>query len=285
MNSGEPVPPIVSILLPTDFSIEADAAFAHGLRLAVALNAKLDIFHAEPRNDQADWRWAPNVAETLVRWGVLRRGATEADVAALGIDARRTQIVGQAAETAILNEMAASRADLIVMASHGRSGLRRWLEPSVIAPVLRHAPVPVLVIPSGTQGFVDATTGEASISRVLVPIDQRPHPAPAFDAALLLTRAMPGERRAFATLHVGSGKPETDLLLVPPGIELFHWFAEGDVVDGIARTASEWMADLVVVVSEGRQNFLDTLRGSTVERLLDRARVPVLVVPAGWSGA
>lgn len=278
------MPPIVSILLPTDFSIEADAAFAHALRLAVAMNAKLDIFHAEPQNDQADWRWAPSVVDTLVRWGVLRRGATERDVSALGIDARRTQIVGQAAETAILGEMAASRADLVVMASHGRSGLQRWLQPSVIAPVLRHAPVPVLVIPSGSRGFVDATTGEANVSRVLVPIDHRPHPAPAFDAGLLVARALPGERRAFATLHVGPGRPETDLLLVPPGIELFHWFADGDVVDNITRTATEWQADLVVLVSEGRTNFLDTLRGSTVERLLDRARVPVLVVPAGWSG-
>ncbi|MBM4369278.1 MAG: universal stress protein [Deltaproteobacteria bacterium] len=278
------MPAIRSILLPTDFSMEADAAFAHGLRLAVALGAQLDIFHAEPKNDQADWRWAPSVAETLVRWGHLRRGATEADVEALGIRARRSQIVGQAADAAVLSEMSESHADLIVMASHGRSGIWRWIQPSVIAPVLRHAPVPVLVIPSGSDGFVDATTGEAGISRVLAPIDMRPHPAPGFDAALALANALPGPNRAFATLHVGAGRPETDLLLVPPGCELFHWFSNGDPVGEIARTAAEWQADLVVVVSEGRQNYLDTLRGSTVERLLDCVKRPVLVVPAEWTG-
>ncbi len=278
------MPAIRSILLPTDFSMEADAAFAHGLRLAVALGAELDIFHAEPKNDQADWRWAPSVADTLVRWGQLRRGASEADVEALGIRARRTQIVGQAADAAVLAEMSESHADLIVMASHGRSGIWRWIQPSVIAPVLRHAPVPVLVIPSGARGFVDPTTGEAGISRVLAPIDMRPHPAPGFDAALALATALPGANRAFATLHVGRGRPETDLLLVPPGYELFHWFSEGDPVEEIARTGLEWQADLIVVVTEGRRNYLDTLRGSTVERLLDRVKQPVLVVPAEWTG-
>jgi len=140
------------------------------------------------------------------------------------------------------------------------------------------------VIPSGCSGFVDATAGEAAVSRVLAPIDLRPHPAPGFDGALALANALPGAHRAFATLHVGRGRPETDLLLVPPGVELFHWFADGDPVDEIVRTATEWQADLIVVVSEGRRNYLDTMRGSTVERLLDRAKHPVLVVPAEWTG-
>jgi len=40
------------------------------------------------------------------------------------------------------------RADLIVMGSHGRSGLQRALQGSVAEQVLRHAPCPVLIVPS-----------------------------------------------------------------------------------------------------------------------------------------
>ena len=51
------------------------------------------------------------------------------------------------AAEAIVREAGQSNADLIVMTTHGRSGLRRWLLGSVAEKVLRASPVPVLLCP------------------------------------------------------------------------------------------------------------------------------------------
>ncbi len=273
---------IRSILVPTDFSDAADIAFVHALRLAIALKAELEIFHVEPRNDTADWHWAPSVINTLVRWGFLPSGAGPADVSALGIRARHAMATGSSPEHAIRAELAASHADLVVVATHGRSGLARWLQPSVAMPVAVRGAVPVLVIPQGAKGFVDAETGYAALSRVLVPVDHVPHPAPGFDAATLLTMALPGPSVELATIHVGGGTPDLVWMRPAPGWALHHWSAEGDVLENLQEVIREWGPDVVVAVSEGRRNFLDVLRGSTVERLLDRSPRPVLVVPAEW---
>jgi len=277
-----PKPTIRSILVPTDFSDDGDVAFEHALSLALAFKAELDIFHVEPHNDAADWRWAPKVVETLVRWGRLPSGAGAADLERLGLRARRTTSTGERASEAILGELASSHADLVVVASHGRSGLDRWIQPSVAAPIATRGAVPVLVFPRKCRRFVDGSTGAGGLGRVILPVDHRPHPGPAFDALGLVVRALPAENVQVATLHVGGTYPEMDLFRPDPSWVTWRWSAEGDAVGRIVDAAATWNADLVIAVTEGRQNFLDGLRGSTIERLLDRLTCPLLVVPGGW---
>jgi nucleotide-binding universal stress UspA family protein len=271
-----------NILVPTDFSDAAELAFAHALKLAVAANAALDIFHVEPENDQADWRWGPKVAATLARWGVLPDGVGPDELERRGIQARRSSASGSSATDAILAELAKTHADLVVMATHGRTGVQAWLQPSVTAPVAGKGIVPVLLLPPGVAGFVDPITGASRLRRILVPIDHRPHPAPGFDAAALMGRLVGASDLSLATLHYGRHHPEVDLMTVEPDWHVAHWTLDGPSVEGILETARTWEADLIVMVTEGRRGWVDTLRGSTMERVLDQARTPVLVVPSEW---
>jgi nucleotide-binding universal stress UspA family protein len=270
---------IRSILVPTDFSDDAATAFAHALKLAVALRADLDVFHVEPKNDQSDWHWAPGVVATLVQWGVLPKGSTEADLESVGIRLRRGMAGGLSPEAAILQETASAHADLVVMSTHGRAGLERWLQPSVAFPVALKGVVPVLLFPAGSKGFVDKPTGEASLHNLLLPVDHRPSPLPGFDAAKLLTRALPQDRVKVTTLHVGTTQPEMDLLAPDDNWSVQHLLGDGAVVDEIVAASLDRNVDLIIAVTEGRRGFLDALRGSTVERLLDRSHIPVLIVP------
>jgi nucleotide-binding universal stress UspA family protein len=278
-------PQIRSILVPTDFSDASVVAFSHALRLSLALRAELDVFHVEPKNDTSDWHWAPGVLDTLIHWGDLPAGATAADLAKLGVNARRTMVSGVSPDRAIFQEMASSHADLVVLSTHGRTGVARWLQPSVATPVAVQGAVLVLLIPPDVQGFVRSNTGIGAIRKVLVPIDHRPHPAPAFEAARLLVSALPDQAVELATLHVGAERPEVDLLRVPSGWTVHHWLDEGEPVDRILTRADTWKPDLIVTVTEGRRNWLDALRGSTVERILaGEPKCPVLIVPADWTG-
>jgi nucleotide-binding universal stress UspA family protein len=55
----------------------------------------------------------------------------------------------------------------------------------------------------------------------------------------------------------------------------------GDVIQGIVDAAREMAADLVVMSTDGRNGFLDALRGSHTERVLQHVPAPLLAVPEG----
>jgi nucleotide-binding universal stress UspA family protein len=68
-----------------------------------------------------------------------------------GLAVKTVVVDGPAAEE-ILDYAQKNRIDLIVMASHGRSGISRWFLGSVAQKVLQHSPVPVLMVsPSGCR--------------------------------------------------------------------------------------------------------------------------------------
>ena len=55
----------------------------------------------------------------------------------------------------------------------------------------------------------------------------------------------------------------------------------GEPADTILQTATELRADLIVMTTDGPDGFLDGLRGTTSERVLQRARCPVANLPVG----
>jgi nucleotide-binding universal stress UspA family protein len=71
-------------------------------------------------------------------------------------------------EDVLIEHAAADKGALIVMASHGRSGIQRWLLGSVADKVLHGAANHVLLIHASDTG---ETSGEAVLKKVLVPLD------------------------------------------------------------------------------------------------------------------
>lgn len=59
-------------------------------------------------------------------------------------------IVGGMADEVILDYAKEKKVDLIVMSTHGRSGVARWIFGSVAQRVIRHSSVPVLLVPSAS---------------------------------------------------------------------------------------------------------------------------------------
>ena len=55
----------------------------------------------------------------------------------------------------------------------------------------------------------------------------------------------------------------------------------GDVIEGIVNSAKEHKADLIVLATDGRNGFLDALRGSHSERILRYGVAPLLTIPVG----
>jgi nucleotide-binding universal stress UspA family protein len=119
------------ILIPTDGSELAEQAVTNGLSLAKSLGAKVTVIIVE------EPAWLAYVASAL------NRAADAAKQA--GVPCDTIQVEDAQPYQAIIATAADRGCDLIVMASHGRSGLSAVVLGSVTNKVLTHTKIPVLV--------------------------------------------------------------------------------------------------------------------------------------------
>jgi len=271
-----------SIMHPTDFSVASEFAFDHALRIALASKAKLHLLHVGHGDPElADWTAFPGVRRTLSAWGLLPEGSPREAVAEqLGIYVSKIEITDRGAIRGILRYLEQHPTDLIVLATHGRDGLPRWLQGSIAEPVVREAATATLCIRHGARGFVTPEGGAVRLQHVLVPVDHKPAPAAAVDGAARLAGLLGADDAVLHLLHVGEAGDMPAVAAPGGGPRLERSARRGPVVQEILADADELQADLIAMASAGRESFLDDLRGSTTERVLRGAPCPVLVVPA-----
>ena len=139
------------IVVATDFSdlsgdaVETAVAFAH------EYGATLDLVHVA---SEAAYAVPPPVDVVAVPFdlqGVLREAserltAEQERVRKLGVTCESSVLVGRA-DTQIVEHADETHSDLIILATHGRSGLGHVLMGSVAEKVVQHAHCPVLTIP------------------------------------------------------------------------------------------------------------------------------------------
>jgi universal stress protein A len=137
------------LLCPTDFSRASRPAFAWALALAKQDRARLCLLHVlvPPSPFLGD-----SLPASYVELGVRARREAERRLAALVAQAKtaRVQVEAQLTEGVpdeeILRAARRQRADLIVIGTHGRTGLGRMFMGSVAERVLQRATAPVLTV-------------------------------------------------------------------------------------------------------------------------------------------
>ncbi len=281
-NGEQRAPIIQSVLHPTDFSEGSRVAFYHALKASLLAHSALTLLHVSP-NGNSGWSKFPGLRETLVSWGLLPEGSPKSAVSELGIIARKVIASEPDPVEAVLAFLWKNPSDLIVLATHQYKGGAAWLHKSVAEPLVRRATQMTLFIPGDSKGFVSAEDGSVSLSRVLIPIAETPRPQPALEAAARLVTSLNCANGIFTLLHVSrSGEmPEVHC----PEVEGWEWQKTlrggGDVIKTIVETADDIKADLIVMSTDGRNGFLDALRGSHSERILRHCKAPLLTIPVG----
>ena len=139
------------ILLTTDGSELADRAVADGVALASALKAKVTILCVI----QPVHAVAPSVVMVALPAAEYQKGAEEYADAALrraeaaanekGVKCDKERMVSEQPWQAIIDVAGLKGCDLIVMGSHGRSGITQMVLGSQTQKVLSHSSLPVLV--------------------------------------------------------------------------------------------------------------------------------------------
>ncbi len=273
-----------TIIHPTDYAKSSVSAFAHGLKMAVASKGRFTIVHnaQDELEDEARREAFPGVRDTLASWGLLDLGIPAEDVeTALGVKISKIDLAGSATIKGILDYIDRHAADLVVLGTARRDGLPRWLEGSVAEAVARRSGVASLFLPAQGRGFVAPKTGALTLTNILVPVDRKPSPSLALQAAASLVDLLDAREARLHLLHVG--QPGGGPAFTAPasfGDRVERLELAGPVVDTIVATADRLDADLIVMATEGRHGFLDALRGSTTEAVLRRAARPLLAVPA-----
>lgn len=282
-----------SIYHPTDFSASSLVAFHHALKLAVGSGCSLEILHVDGHADDVDdWSSYPRVRDTLSAWGVLDANATRSDlVEKLGVDVTKTNLVSHSISKSIashlshntpsISDMSVGRDyQLVVMSTRGQDGAPLWLIPSVSESLSRTTRVFTLFVVGGSKPFVNSGTGTSSLSRILLPIDPEIGSSTVLLGAAEVLMALKPTSATVRTLFVGDADAAPNVEWSPPqGVRIEHVVRTGAVTETILEEANAFDADLIVMATQGRNGFLDALRGSTTDQIVRRAPCPVLAVP------
>lgn len=266
---------------PSDFTEGDQGAVSHALKIALEARARLDLLHVEPHGVDIRWSDFPSVRATLERWGWVPEGSHRRDILDLGIDVKKVVREGGDVATKILDYIESEEPDLVVLATHQRSGPAAWVQGAMAARIARASRTVSLITPRRAPGFVSEETGAIQLRRVLVPIDSAPSPARALEALAALTRVLGVDSVEVSLFHVGEAPSVPDLQLPEvSGWKVDHTCWKGEVVDHILDVAESRGSDLIVMATHGRHGALDAWRGSVTERVIRGARCPILAVPA-----
>ena len=190
------------------------------------------------------------------------------------------------------------QADLIVLATHGRTGWERAFLGSTAERVIRHAPCPVLVARSPSRGKT-----AIKLRKMVVPVDFSACAARGLHYAIDLAKlfkarlslinvtqlhhdlppsviysdtALNRWAAEVAEAHMADLVRETDF----EGVKFETVHKSGSPARKVCRYAVKEGADLIVTSTHGRTGFSHALIGSTAEKISRYARTPVLVVPS-----
>jgi nucleotide-binding universal stress UspA family protein len=148
-----------TILVPVDFNDPSDTAIAAAIDLARMTDARLVLVHAW----EAPWAYADTpmipLNDVTLEIGKAARAAAELKLREVQTKWSRTSTVVRqgAAWQVVIDVITEEKCDLVVMGTHGRTGLAHALLGSVAEKVVRLSPVPVLTVRGPRAGHTGGT--------------------------------------------------------------------------------------------------------------------------------
>jgi nucleotide-binding universal stress UspA family protein len=139
------------ILHPSDFSAASRPAFKKAIQMAKTSRATLQLLHVMapvvpiPANGYVSPGIYEQLAASVAAWARKNMAELVKKARAAGVKATTTIVEGVPADR-IVRVARANRADLIVMGTHGRTGISRFVLGSVASRVISTSPCPVLTV-------------------------------------------------------------------------------------------------------------------------------------------
>ena len=297
------------LLIPLDGSKTAEKvlpyarALAGNLKIPIELLGALDIAEMAAHIAAEKARYLDTMVEEGVRRSLeyLRGVATTFPTGNVECTVDKGR-----AEDVIIDKAAANAGTLIAMATHGRSGIDRWLLGSVAEKVLRGAANPLLLVRAQEKA---KSEGEATLKSVIVPLDGSELAESVLPAVVEAAKKLNLEIVLFRAYNIpysayggGDGyyaidfneligvmKDEAQAYLEKKSAELKNQgvgkvatvVREGLSADQIIKIGRETPDNLIAMCSHGRSGVKRWVLGSVTETVVRHCGDPVLVIRAG----
>ncbi|HET9017642.1 MAG TPA: universal stress protein [Thermomicrobiaceae bacterium] len=281
---------IGTVVVPLDGSQLAEEALPRAAAIAERSSAPLHLVRVVPSDANGA---AQDEARTYLQ-GKARD---------LGDRVQVSVLTGDPAAQ-IIDHVAGLADALVVMTTHGRSGIGRWISGSVADRVVRDGEAPVLLIRSGMP-----SAGQATVRAILVALDGSSYAetalghavdlAKVFDAELQLVRVAetaqiyamltpeaqtPAAAEAINEVIDRLSAEARDYLtavaerLRADGLRVRTETLEGFPSEQILAFEREMGTDLTVMATHGRSGLARLVFGSVAERILKLGQTPVMVI-------
>ncbi len=271
--------PPKKILVPLDLSEASVPAWQQAQLLGREFGAKVEGIYVQP------WIYSGLKAGMPSSTATARASAEALEElrTKLGLSADVGVVPGEVEET-ILSWGKDLGFDLIVMGTHGRTGLQRAIQGSIAETVVYHSVIPVLVV-RGKPG---------TFKNVLAPVNFEPYALTGLQAAAYAAQAFKARLTAFhvldaaldadpAAIKEAKSRLAAALSRLTPHVRrackpsMRLGFGKTD--EQIVAASSD--ADLVVMAAHHRGFLNDTILGTTVERVIRHSTKPILAIPPG----
>jgi len=295
------------VLVPVDFSEPSKKAVTYGLTLAGRFNASLILAHVVPESSPLLYAIPTQLLE-IEKEQYAKAAAEIRHLVPSEYAARlnlQTIVKTGNIEQELLGIVRDERIDAVVMGTHGRRRLSRWFIGSVTEHMLRHVPVPVLTV-SNVESEKHAI-GLAALNRILYATDLSESSSIGLQYATELAR---GAGAQLTVMHVVD---DEDRMLWGPaviarldraklaaelrqklddlvkqetasGVEIETLIVEGKPFRKILEIAENRSIDVIVLNLQSKSIVERALLGSTAERVVRLARMPVLSIPVTERG-
>jgi nucleotide-binding universal stress UspA family protein len=283
------------ILCPVDFFPGSLRAFDYALKLAKNYEARVIALHVIEPVIPTVYEPAfsvPDLTNQLEKESkrLLRGLVSKAAEAGVPLE---TQVKLGDINAEIRQVIEKTKADLVVVGTHGSKGFERWLLGSVTEKLMRHCPAPLLVI----GGRKKAGTPLPEIGSILVTTDFSDGTPEALKFAFSIAQESQAKIDLlhvvdeFVLIDPSSGVRESTIdgirkkleRLVPKAARAWRetrtTVATGTPYQSILKTAKKDKVGLIVMNVHGKGMLDRLLVGSTAERVVRGAECPVLLIP------
>lgn len=266
------------ILVPLDGSEVAESVLKRSMALLKRPGTEVLLLRATGMMQSPSFD-ASSLEEKLRREAQTYLDGIKRRLEEAGVRVRTFVRDGLAAEL-ILGTAAREGATLILMSTHGRTGLSRWVFGSVAEKVLRASDTPVFVVRSfGPEAPVYPP------ARIVVPVDDSSSSMEVLPAVETLAKAANAHVYVLNVMeHSAVAGPVSPCLerayraLQDAGVSCEPVLRRGDAAEQILDATRELHADLVAIATHGRSGVGRWVLGSITEKVLRTAPVSLLVM-------
>jgi nucleotide-binding universal stress UspA family protein len=283
-----------AILVPVDGSPFSERALPYARMIATLGGAKVLLFRVIPPAE-GDSQHADEAGRAqLVREARSYLDELAARLPDLSVETAVAE--GDAADV-IVEEIGKKSVDLIIMTTHGRSGLGRWVYGSVADEIMRRATVPALLVPADCQFRWPSDRAP----RILVPLDGSDLSEEVLGPVCDLASVLGAELRLIRVVEphpAAFSDPSMYMMLDPtPELEASRSYLDavanelraagrdvavqevfGFAVTTITDEAREQNADLIAMSTHGSSGLTRLIMGSVATGVVQRATVPILII-------